>query len=103
MLHSPLVRSVGQQFVPLVFRWCLPSRTPVESGGIVSCLQGGQVVGEAIVAVFGLAAVLCQFVRIAVGVFVSTLVVGGFCADFAPCVIVAVAFGLVGAYVACGP
>ena len=58
ILCRPLVGGVVQQFFPLLLARRAPAAAPVGLGRVITALQGGQVVGETIVAEVGLVAVL---------------------------------------------
>lgn len=60
VLSRPHECGVAQQLIPLFLAWCAPATAPIGRGRVVVVLQGNQVVGVAVVAVFGLIAVFCQ-------------------------------------------
>ena len=79
-----------------------PVSAPVGHGRVVSRLQGGQVVGEAIIAVAGAVTVLGQRVRAAVAVLVSAPIIDILWLRLAPGEVVAVVLRGFGAHVASG-
>ena len=105
VLCRPLVGRVAQQFLPLLLAWCAPAAAPVDCGRVVACLQGRQVVGEAVVAVVAPVAVLGQLFVVSISVLVCTPVpvVDALCGGLAPSKVAAVVLGLARAHVAGGP
>ena len=105
--HAVLGRPSGGRVVvelqPFLHGRHAPVWSPIGRGGVVIGQQGGQVIGEAIVAVVGIVAVLGQRVVATVAVLVSAPVVGVLRRGLAPGEVVAVVLGAVGTHIAGGP
>ena len=93
----------SQQFDPLVIGRSTPTFTPVGGGGIVARLKGFQVISEAIKAEIRLAAILCEQIVVAIAVFISAPIVGGFRRSFAPSKVIAVLIGTFSSHIASRP
>ena len=91
------------QFLPLRPSGHAPVIAPVGCGCVVLGQQSGQVVGEAVVAIIGIGAVLGQLIIIAVDILVSTPVVSGFRLGLTPSKIITIAIGGGGTHIAGGP
>ena len=106
-IHAVLLRPGDGCVVDQLLHLCLgghaPAVAPVGRGSIVLGQEGGQVIGEALVAVAGIGAVLGQRSVAAVAVLVGAPVVGVLRCGLAPGEVVAVVLGAVGTHVAGGP
>ena len=106
-VHAVLVRpSNGRvlvKFLPFLFGRHAPVAAPVGRGSVVLGKEGGQVVGEAVVAVIGFVAVLGQRDTAAVAVLVGAPTVVAFWLRLAPGEVVAIVLGTAGTHVHLGP
>ena len=106
-VHAVLLRpSDGRVVVELLELFLgghTPANAPIGCGSIIFWKQGGQAVGEAVVAVVGIGAVLGEGVLATVAVLVVAPVVGVLRRGFAPSEVVAVVLGAVGTHIAGGP
>ena len=103
VLGCPSCGGILVQFPPLDFGRHAPATAPVYRGRVIFRLKDGQVVGEAVVTVTRVGAILGQLVVRAVGILVSIPVVSGLGLGFAPSVIVTVTLWCCGTHVAGGP
>ena len=94
---------VVEQLPPFSFGGHSPTISPVDRSRVVLRQQGGQVVGEAIIAIAGVVAVLGERVVVAVAILVSAPVVGALGRGLAPGEVVAVFLGRVCTHIAGGP
>lgn len=71
ILGRPCIGCVVEKLLPFRLGWHAPIASPVGRGRVVTWFQGGQIVGEAVVAVAGVAAVLGESGVTAVAVLVG--------------------------------
>ena len=96
-------RTLFAQLRPFGIGGHTPYAAPVHLSGIVLRLQDSLVIGEALIAVTCLVAVLGEFVVSPIGVLVGLPLVVCFGFRLAPSVVVAIAFGRGGSHVASSP
>ena len=103
VLRRPSDGRVVVEFLPFFKGGHAPVWSPVGRGRIVLGQEGGQVIGEALVAVAGVVAVLGQRVFATIAVLVGAPVIGVLRLGLVPGEVVAVVLGSFGTYVTGGP